>query len=491
MEFPDAKQLLVHERVLQEEEEQEQDLNEEETNSNVKSQNTIYAEGLSSIYNGYQQAWRMLGFFVDCTSSEEIEQDGNNNNHNNKNGNYQMNTCQRYLLWAAYVDEEYEGGGIGEYSFLVDGEYNSTYSCDVHGNGRCVPMDCHESKSSTWKLLGVYKEAFYASEWFEQLFKHAGYCLWDYNDYSFMHTYYASWPEGCKSTKTMTAPDDYGGKTLYFDLRPTLGGYMSYGLYTDNICRTEFVDTTEEQTYTTQLQQVLSQYGYLSGSQLEAWNMHMNVYKFCQPCRASNLYYNPNNNNNKNNQHRRRNNNQEETGRTLEDNDYDPNDGYFACYDDAGYTNVNQCMKFRTHTYMQSATIQDIQMAHQQGGILEITLNGHTYGMSLDTITEDGTYPDQSLSSSSVLRTTEQQNAIQSIEAEMPLFISSIIIVTIGFLALIVAIRWKINRVNARYRFHSLEEPLVDWAGDADKKTTNTKKTKTQSKSKKSRGVLT
>ena len=63
-------------------------------------------------YDGYQQAWRYLGFFIDC--SNRGRNNNNNNNENNNNAdrdrrqrylneqdNEATNTCQRYLLWAA------------------------------------------------------------------------------------------------------------------------------------------------------------------------------------------------------------------------------------------------------------------------------------------------------------------------------------------------------------------------------------------------------
>ena len=61
-----------------------------------------------------------------------------------------------------YVDPNYTGGGIGEYSFYDadKGSWDES-ACEAHGNGRCVPMDCHELDTTTWKLLGVFKEAVY------------------------------------------------------------------------------------------------------------------------------------------------------------------------------------------------------------------------------------------------------------------------------------------------------------------------------------------
>lgn len=58
-----------------------------------------FVEGVSD-YDTYQQAWRMLGFMIDC--------DGSSSNNNNDGGNSGSNDgsstgegCQRYVLWAA------------------------------------------------------------------------------------------------------------------------------------------------------------------------------------------------------------------------------------------------------------------------------------------------------------------------------------------------------------------------------------------------------
>jgi hypothetical protein len=62
-------------------------------------QATIYADSQATYYSGYQQAWRMLGYYVDCGSSSgddhhrDRELNGNNNNN--------QGACIRYLLWAA------------------------------------------------------------------------------------------------------------------------------------------------------------------------------------------------------------------------------------------------------------------------------------------------------------------------------------------------------------------------------------------------------
>ena len=56
----------------------------------------IFVDGTETHYDQYAQAWRALGFYIDCDACA----DGGNNindcvNQQNKGG------CQRYLLWAA------------------------------------------------------------------------------------------------------------------------------------------------------------------------------------------------------------------------------------------------------------------------------------------------------------------------------------------------------------------------------------------------------
>ena len=65
--------------------------------------------------------------------------------------------CVRYVLWAAYVDMGYEGGGIGEYMYWNREENKwDDSACYIGGGGskdnnngddgyktRCAKMDCH------------------------------------------------------------------------------------------------------------------------------------------------------------------------------------------------------------------------------------------------------------------------------------------------------------------------------------------------------------
>lgn len=333
-------------------------------------------------------------------------------------------------MWAAYVDENYSGGGIGEYAIFdtSNGEYDYT-ACDTNGNGDCKLMDCHDPSSTNWKLLGVFKEASYFGNdaFFEQLFKHEGVCVWnDDNLYEFMsETRESSWSSGCLGTGI-----SYGDYGLYIDLKPTFNGNMTYSLYTDYVCATEY------EGYDYNVESVAANMGLLYGSYMEAWNDAMEPFKVCQPCRAYNLqnskssssskysssyhysssssygYWKYNGNRDleekvpagkapkeKNSvpgeqkasskpdeseaeSKRKLNNNGDANSGWYSDDDdsYDPNNGYFRCDDDADYSNVNQCMKFRTHADLEAATWEDLVSATNQGGILTVNVSGIVFG---------------------------------------------------------------------------------------------------------------
>lgn len=208
--------------------------------------------------------------------------------------------------------------------------------------------------SKTWQLMGYFKEVEY-TEWFEQLFKHEGYCVWQENEYDFMYENYGAWPEGCAATEVSLSDGTY----LYYDTKALPNATMTYGLYTDARCSVDY--TGDEVT----LEELLNggDGEGLSFDELEYWNNAMEIYRVCQPCRA----YALNEYGGENRKKRRQ----------LED---DPNNGLFQCDDAAGYTNVNQCMKFRSKTDMAYASLNEVMEMAQQGGITSLTLDGLTYG---------------------------------------------------------------------------------------------------------------
>jgi hypothetical protein len=253
-------------------------------------------------------------------------------------------------------------------------------------------MDCHDLDTTTWQLMGVYKEATYFGNdaFFEQLFKHEGVCVWNDEDlYEFMsEAREGQWSEGCIQTTVM---NDYGSDYLYIDLKPTYNGNMTYALYGDNYCEKEYDGMSVS------VETVAASMGLLYGKYLRQWNDALEVYKVCQPCRAYNLQYSKSSSGYSayssstksyyygSNRRSYSSYGSYGNGRRLENDDgdddsYDPNEGYFTCEDDADYTNVNQCMKFRTHANLEIASFEDLVTATNQKGILQINVSGTIFG---------------------------------------------------------------------------------------------------------------
>jgi len=96
----------------------------------------------------------------------------------------------------------------------------------------------------------------------------------------------------------------------------------------------------------------------------------MSNFKTCQPCKAYNLMWDQQNQNK-----------HERIRRVLGNNDGDGEEqARYNCYDEAGYTNVNQCYKFQTKTSIAIAEPEDLEMASEQGSILLIKAYGKVYG---------------------------------------------------------------------------------------------------------------
>merc|ERR1712232_1534386 len=80
----------------------------------------------------------------------------------------------------------------------------------------------------------------------------------------------------------------------------------------------------------------------------------------------------------------------------------------FNCYDDAGFRNCNQCFKFETHSDMEEASTDDLELATKQGTIISIDVDGVSYGGSYSSseaaayssshVTEEDIYGDSNSS---------------------------------------------------------------------------------------------
>ena len=366
-----------------------------------------------SNYKAYSLAWRFLGLYIDCDVNNDDtidDADGNNGNGNDDGDGDDGSYCYRKVLWAAYHDANYEGGSIGEYQFYdwtTDNYFNST----CVENKRCVRMDCHEKDTENWQLVGVYKETDGLVDWAEQLFKHQGYCLWDGDkegdnngnsatgDYDFMQDSYEDWMDytGCAQLDNF---NDNGGNQLYADIQPQPMGNFTYGIYTDEACTKPSDDMTWNEYIIKLYAQDDYNYGYELANQQEQathrWNALMNEYKICQPCRAYNRIVMGDDNDNNNDDGD--DDDGEYDGEADGDDDYyyvyegydddfvgDDGGGNseqwgYNCYDDAGYTNCNQCYKFESKTDLEIATTQDLERASAQGTILSIEVGGVQYG---------------------------------------------------------------------------------------------------------------
>jgi len=94
-------------RQLDEAQEDESEGGDDDSTTNQNRQNNPqyrvqpFVEGVSD-YDEYQQAWRLLGFMIDC---DDMSSYGNNNNNNGGGGSHDENDtglgCSRYVIWAA------------------------------------------------------------------------------------------------------------------------------------------------------------------------------------------------------------------------------------------------------------------------------------------------------------------------------------------------------------------------------------------------------
>ena len=249
-------------------------------------------------------------------------------------------------------------------------------------------MDCHDPYDSSWDLIGVYKETvdFGNDMFYEQLFKHQGYCLWDgdketfyddddhhggshdyrnwaSSDYQFMQAMRKELPSGCTQIGNMT--DGSSSNSYYIAIKPQSEGDITLGVYSDSDCLVE--SGYSFQDYQSAYASSLTATG--SSDAFDTWNANMDSYKVCQPCRAYNrqAVYKSGWNNYR--------------GLTETNDGQGGNEkNNYNCYDDADYQNCNQCYKFETHSDMARASASDLQAASDQGTILLIQYGGKWYG---------------------------------------------------------------------------------------------------------------
>jgi hypothetical protein len=245
-------------------------------------------------------------------------------------------------------------------------------------NARCAKMDCH-LKSTHWSLLGFFKHKD-IDEWMGQLFKHEGVCVWTANQYNFMKNARNAWPQACTSSGTTTS----NGENIYYDpitLENVVGNFLVNG--NGNSHSNDKNENSNSQNYET-----------LSDA-VTAWDEAFSVWMQCQPCTAydrHNYGYSANDDAYRGSSYN--------SYRYGYDDDYAWKYYYsskyggsdFDCYDDADYTNVNQCMKFMAKTTMNTATFRDLAVATAQGTLVDQPLAGYYAARASFGMTAFGTY---------------------------------------------------------------------------------------------------
>jgi len=158
-------------------------------------------------YDMWQQAYRMLGGFIDCDHQKSEGSGDGSGDGGGDNGE----ACSRWMMWASYVDPNYQGYGYDEY----------------FGDEPVGVLDCHRPDTE-WVLLGVYRQEFY--QFIEQISKH----LWAIDEYEYV--------VALAGLAYMTDSDCYyvgsdnKGNNLYAGVAPQPYGGYQMGLYTDTAC---------------------------------------------------------------------------------------------------------------------------------------------------------------------------------------------------------------------------------------------------------------
>lgn len=292
-------------------------------------------------------------------------------------------------------------------------------------------MDCHDANTETWELMGIYKEAVYygGDAFFEQLFKHEAYCVWNDEDkYEFMSDSREKWTSGCVET----GYTDQFGDSLYIDLKPGYNGNMQNALYSDEICKTEYNGSDLD------VDSVAYSLGVLSGNDLSLWNSYMEPFKVCQPCKAYNL----------------------NSGRRDLSN-YNSG-GSFQCDDDAGYTNVNQCMKFRAHGDLEIATWEDLVIGTEQGGILEIIVGQTYFGTKYMTTSQAQYLQNQMQKKAAVAQQEEDEykQIVNTMPSTTPIMMFGLSVLFLGTVSLVGSIVWGVTQLDKDHDV-VMEEPLI------------------------------
>jgi len=287
-------------------------------------------------YDMWQQAYRMLGGFIDC---DHQTSEGSGDNGGSGDGDNQA--CSRWMMWASYVDPNYQGYGYDEY----------------FGDEPVGVLDCHKPDTE-WVVLGVYRQEFY--QFIEQISKH----LWAIDEYEYV--------VALAGLAYMTDDDcfyvgnDSSGNVLYAGVAPQIYGGYQMGLYTDAQCLTP--DESSGMTYDDFGLQSDVYLGSKDASDDDSYswaydwwydtqeytltqlNEVYEQYMFCTSCIDYPTY---------------------QDGYVIGDTGTDDDDL------------INQCWKFYSHdSYTCEADC--IALGHSQGTILSVTVGNKMYGEPLE-----------------------------------------------------------------------------------------------------------
>ncbi|CAB9519754.1 expressed unknown protein [Seminavis robusta] len=293
-------------------------------------------------YDKWAQAYRMLGAFIDC---DHDKSDGSGDNGGGGDGG---DACSRWMMWAAYVNPNYQGY-----------EYEEYFSEEPYSK-----LDCH-NPDTEWELIGVYRQEFY--QFIEQISKH----LWAIDEYEYIVAraglMYMT-DEDC-----FQVGNDNNGNAIRAGIQPLEGGKFMMALYTDDYCLQpdETVGTYDDFVAQTDVDLGSKDEGDGEADDLYEWwydaqeytltslNEVYEEYMYCTPCMDYPTYQ----------------------------------DGYFiGDYGTDDDDLINQCWKFHSHDSF-ICEGECIAMGHSQNSINQVIYGDQAFGskMQASSYTEGST----------------------------------------------------------------------------------------------------
>lgn len=353
-----------------------------------KNSNLITYADPGDDYDMWQQAYRMLGGFIDCD-----HQKGGGSGDGSGDGGGNEDACSRWMMWASYVDPNYQGYGYDEY----------------FGEEPVGVLDCHKPDTE-WVLLGVYRQEFY--QFIEQISKH----LWAIDQYEYV--------VALAGLAYMTDDDCYyvgndnKGNQLYAGVAPQPYGGFQMGLYTDTACITPDTssgmtfddfdlqndidlgskDNTDDDSYSWAYDWWYDTQEYT----LSQLNGVYETYMYCTSCIDYPTY---------------------QDGYVIGDDGTDDDDL------------INQCWKFYSHDSF-TCEADCIALGHSQGTILSVKAGNKMYGQSLKSFYESVSVESASGSTTTLVRESKVTRLMANIFVTF-----SFIIFVATFLAFAVARR--------------------------------------------------